>query len=393
MPVGIHVFLRDKLRTAAFHGFQGHLGKDFHLQEPLGAQLGLNHGVRALGIAHRRGVVFHFHQIAGFFQHLHNLLAGHKTVLAHQNLGFLVQFTVVVDDFQHGQVVPEANLVVVHVVCGGYLEAAGTEVHLHVIVLNHGNLAVDERDEHFLALEPEVALVLGIHADGGVRHDGFRTGGGNDQVLVRGLAVAVGNEVFQVIKMALGVLVDDFVVTHGSKGLRVPVHHAHAFVNPAFLIKIDKGVDYGLAQRGLHGEAGAVPVAGAAQFAQLFQNDAAMLFLPLPGVLKEFLPADILLGNAHGLEFGHHLALRSDGSVVRTGDPAGILPVHAGLADENVVERIVEHVSHVQDTCHIGRRNHDGIRFLPVGFAVEKFVFQPVAVPLVFNLRSTVFGG
>ena len=263
VPVGIHVFLRDKLRTTAFYGLQGHLGKGFHLQEPLGAQLGLNNGVRALGIAHRRGVVFHLYQVAGFFQHFHNLLAGHKAVLAHQNLGFFVQFTVVVNDFQHGKVVTKANFIVVDVVCGGNLKATGTEVHLHVIVLNHGDFAVNERNEHLLALEPEMALVLGIHANGGIRHDGFRTGGGNDQVLVRGIAVSVGNKVFQVIEMALGVLVDDFVVAHGGEGLRIPVHHAYAFVNPAFLIKINKGVDYGLAQRGFHGEAGAVPVTGA----------------------------------------------------------------------------------------------------------------------------------
>ena len=108
-----------------------------------------------------------------------------------------------------------------------------------------------------------MALVLGIHANGGIRHDGFRAGGGNDQVLVRGIAVAVGNKVFQVIEMALGVLVDDFVVAHGGEGLRIPVHHAYAFVNPAFLVEVHKGVNHGLAQGGLHGEAGAVPVTGA----------------------------------------------------------------------------------------------------------------------------------
>ena len=263
MPVGIHVFLRDKLRTAAFYGFQGHFGQGLHLQEPLGAQLRLNNGVRALGIAHRRGVVFHLYQVAGFFQHFHNFLAGHKAVLAHQNLGFLIQFSVIVNDFQHGKVVTKANFIVMDIVCGGNLKATGTEVHLYVIVLNHGDFAVDERDEHLLALEPEMALVLGIHANGGIRHDGFRAGGGNDQVLVRGIAVAVGNKVFQVIEMALGVLVDDFVVAHGGEGLRVPVYHAYAFVNPAFFVEVHEGVNDGLAQGGLHGEAGAVPVAGA----------------------------------------------------------------------------------------------------------------------------------
>ena len=97
---------------------------------------------------------------------------------------------------------------------------------------------------------------------------------------------------------ALGVLVDDFVVTHGREGLGVPVHHPDTLVDPTFAVEIDEGVDNRLGKSRFHREAGAVPVAGAAQLAELLQDDAAVLLLPFPGVLEEFLAADVLLGDA-----------------------------------------------------------------------------------------------
>ena len=198
-------------------------------------------------------------------------------------------------------------------------------------VLDHRDFPVDERDEHLLALEPEVALVLGVHADGGIGHDSFRTGGGDHQVLVGRIPLPVGDEVFQVIEMALGVLVDHFVVTDGREGLGVPVDHPDALVDPAFLVEIDERVDHGLGEGRFHGEAGAVPVAGASELAELLQDDPAMLFFPFPGVLEKFLATDLLLGDAHGLQLGDHLGLGGDGGVVRARHPAGVLAVHAGV--------------------------------------------------------------
>ena len=173
----------------------------------------------------------YLHQVAGFLQHLHDLLAGDETVLADEDLRVLIQLAMVVDDLEDRQVVAQADLIVVHVVRRGHLQAAGTEVHLHVIVLDHGDFPVDQRNQDLLAAQPVMTFVIRIHADGGIGHDGLRTGRGNDQELVRGITVSVGNEITEVIEMALGVLVDDFVVTHGREGLGVPVHHPDALVD------------------------------------------------------------------------------------------------------------------------------------------------------------------
>ncbi len=190
--------------------------------------------------------------------------------------------------------------------------------------------------------------------------------------------------------MALGILVDDLVVTHGREGLGVPVHHPDALVDPSLAVEIHEGVDNRLGQSRFHREAGAVPVAGGAEFPELFQDDAAVFLLPFPGVLEEFLAGEVVLGDAHRLELRHHLGLGGDGSVVRSRHPAGILAVHAGVADQDVVQGVVEHVAHMEDTRHVGRRDHDRVGFPFVGFGVEKLMIQPIGVPLVFHFRGIV---
>ena len=173
------------------------------------------------------------------------------------------------------------------------------------------------------------------------------------------------------IEMALGVTVDDLIVRYCSVGDRIPVHHAVTVINEAFLVEIYESGDDGGAELGIHCELGAVPVAGRAEFAQLLEDNAAVLLFPRPGVLEELLAGEVFLADSLRGKACDHLALRSYGGVVGTWHPAGVLAVHAGFADEYVVKGIVEHVTHVKDTCHIGRRNYDCIGGPGIGLRVK----------------------
>ena len=297
----------------------------------------------------------------------------------------------VVDDVDHFEVVAQADLIVMDIVRRSHLQAAGTEIHFDVVVFDHGDLPVDQRDQHLLAAQPVVALVSRIDTDGGIRHDRLRTGGRDDQVFVRRIARTVGNEIAQVVEMALGILVDDLVVTDGGQGHRVPVDHAYAAVDHALPVEMHEGGDDRVGQGRLHRELGPVPVAAGAQFAQLLQDDPAVLFLPLPGVLEELLTRQILLGDALGLQLGDDLGLGRDARMVRSRHPAGVLAVHPRLADQHVVQRVVQHMPHVQDTRHIGRRDHDRIGLPIVRFRMKTLVLQPIGIPLVLHLGRIVF--
>ena len=94
-----------------------------------------------------------------------------------------------------------------------------------------------------------------------------------------------------------------------------------------------------------------------------------------------------------GLELGHHLGFRGDRGVVGARNPAGVLALHAGAAHQYVLQRIVEHVAHVEHPRHVGRRNDDRIGFARIGFGVEQSVPLPVVVPFLLDLLRSVFVG
>ena len=86
-----------------------------------------------------------------------------------------------VHDVDVGQMVALAQREVVGVVGGRDFDSAGAEVAADPCVENDGDLAADQRQAEFFAVEMEVALVFRMDGDGGVAEHGFGTGGGDGQ--------------------------------------------------------------------------------------------------------------------------------------------------------------------------------------------------------------------
>ena len=76
--------------------------------------------------------------------------------------------------------------------------------------------------------------------------------------------------------------------------------------------------------------------------------------------------------------------------MVCTGHPASVLAFETRTAHEDILNRLVEHVPHVEHTRYVGRRNNDGKRFPAIRFAMKEFVVQPVLVPTGFNVSRIV---
>src|SRR5574344_1086738 len=87
----------------------------------------------------------------------------------------------------------------------------------------------------------------------------------------------------------------------------------------------------------------------------------------------------------------HHLSLSCDRVVVGARHPACVFALHACTAHEDVLNGVVEHVSHMEHTSNIGRRNHDCIWFATVGLTAEQFVVYPVLIPLRLHFFWVVF--
>ena len=113
-------------------------------------------------------------------------------------------------------------------------------------------------------MHPLVSLVIRIHTDGGVGHNGLGTGGSHHDVAVGRITVTVRDEISHMIEMALRVLMDNLVVRYGSMPYRIPVHHSDTAIYPSLLVEIHESIYYGLVKFRLHSEAGSVPVARSA---------------------------------------------------------------------------------------------------------------------------------
>ena len=110
-----------------------------------------------------------------------------------------------------------------------------------------------------------------------------------------------------------------------------------------------------------------------------------MLLLPLPSVLEELLACERSLVDTLSLELCHDLSLCSDRCVVGTWYPASVLALHTCATHEYILQRVVEHVTHVKHTCHVGWWDNDSIWLASVGLRVEKVVLDPEVVPLLLD--------
>ena len=73
--------------------------------------------------------------------------------------------------------------------------------------------------------------------------------------------------------------------------------------------------------------------------------------------------------------------LRGDARVVGAGHPERLETLHPLLADEDVLQRVVQRMAQVQRAGHVRRRNDDRVRLAAgVRLAVEVACFLPEAV-------------
>ena len=115
-----------------------------------------------------------------------------------------------------------------------------------------------------------------------------------------------------------------------------------------------------------------------------------MFFFPFPGMLQKFFTTEIGFLNAFVTKFGNYFGFGSNGSMIGAGNPAGIEAFHAGTAYDNILNGIVEHVTHVQYARNIRRRYYDGIGWFFVRFRMEISFFHPVCIPLIFGFLRII---
>ena len=257
-----------------------------------------------------------------------------------------------------------------------------------------------------------IAFVGCVHRDRAIAQHGFGAGcrdrdivalfGQGDITVFVFFDVGVGRAICQRVFEVPHVTVDfggfDLEVRNRGLKMRVPVNQTFAAIDQALVVHIHEHLDHGIveitffARRGTggagHGERVARPIKRGAKTFELADDRAPGLLLLLPDFGGEFFAGEIgpALAVFGKLAFHHHLG--RDAGVVLTGLPQRVEPAHAVPAHQNVLQRIVERVAHVQRPCHVGRRDHDREGFLArgIGTGLEGTGVFPCGIEAGFGL-------
>ena len=140
--------------------------------------------------------------------------------------------------------------------------------------------------------------------------------------------------------------------------MRAPVDDVVAAIYEPFVIEPDEYFLDRVAETLVHGETFPLPVKHASKFFELVDDDRAMMLFPLPDPLDEFFAAEF---PAAGPFFGELFlddVLGRDTGVVGAAHPLSVVALEPFPANYDVLNSVVQGVSHVEDSGDVRRRNY-----------------------------------
>ena len=186
--------------------------------------------------------------------------------------------------------------------------------------------------------------------------------------------------------------VDDLIVGNRRLTLRVPIDDALTSVNEARSMHAHKRFhDCGVALF-VHGVGTSRPVKRGAHLFKLIDDDAFIFFDENVDPAEKFFAPQIM--PRFFLAFLYVLfntCLRRDRSAVGPRDPKRSFALHTRRAHHNILNHDHKGASHVKNSRHVGRREHDG-ECLRIGFRDPLFhahirVGIPAFLPQLKHLR------
>ena len=180
-----------------------------------------------------------------------------------------------------------------------------------------------------------------------------------------------------------------FRVGQRGSAFRTPVDQTVAAVNQALFIQIDESPDNSSAAALVQRKSLPLPVAGATQLSHLLLDRAAVFFLPGPSSLQKLFSAQIFLFLAFFLpDPVYDLDLRSYAGVIAARQPQCAVALKTLETDQQILQSLIQRMTHMEFSCDIRRRHHDGKRFFRMIFAGSK---SSVRLPFFVNPRLKLF--
>ena len=303
----------------------------------------------------------------------------------HQPVGGLADIGFRIEHVEHlGGLEPRAfaDLEIVEIVPGGDLHRAAAQFGIGMFVGHDRHAAAGDRQDDMLADDRFVALVIGMYRHRHVGEHGFGARGRDlDMVAPVGQSDAILEWVAEMPERALHILRLDLEVGDRGLELGVPIYQPLVAVDQPVVIKVDEGLEHGIAEMLVHGELFAAPVHRTAEAAQLARDRAAAFLFPLPHLGDEILAAVIgaLVLLRFQLAFDDHL--RGDARMVGAHHPQRVLAAQPLVADHDILQRVVERVADMQAAGDVGRRVDDRIGLRVGAFGAEQALVLPMDVP------------
>ena len=225
---------------------------------------------------------FLFHEEPEFAKLVHRFCAGFKPVETCEFVtSEVIQRGVGIENINDRQVMAEADFVVGFVVRWSHLQDTRAEFEIHRLVADdrqQGFHTGGEGTSHMESDECGVAGVLRVHSHGGIRNDRLRTGSGDFQI-----GAGFFHDLdFVVVEKSFLVFRNDLLVAERCERDGAPVHHPLATIDHPLGVEIHENLLHLACVGFVHRKALARPVARATELLELVDNDAAVLFLPLP---------------------------------------------------------------------------------------------------------------
>ena len=366
--------LRDEDRAPGAHRVDCRLRQRLGVDVPLIGEIGLDYRAGTVAVRHAVGVWLDLVQQSQRLQPLDDLFARDEAIEAVQHQRLLersrhryaikkcgvvreIEPPFDVEHVDERQIVTAPDLEIVEIVRRRDLHRAGALLRIGILVGDDRNAAADEWQDRGPADEMPQALVLRMDGDSGVTQHRLRPRRRDHDEFVAAL-----ERIFDVPEAAPHLDLLHFEIGDRSLELGVPIDEALVLVDEAVAIKRDEHLHHRARKAFVHGEALARPVAGGAEPLELADDGAARFRLPLPHALDEGLAAHFAAARLlalHQLAFDH--GLRGNAGVVGAGLPQHVLAAHALETAEDVLQGVVERMTHVQRAGHVGRRDDDAV--------------------------------
>ncbi len=386
VDVQLRPAIGDEPDAAVLHDLDRPLRQGLHPHEPLRRDQRLDRRVTPFAVADRVPVRLDLLEVPVGLQPIDDRLPCRLAVHPGERSAVLVDRPVGVQDVDRIEAVRLTDLEVDRVVRRGDLERPGPELGIDQLSPYDRKRPTEDRKARRLADQMSVPLVVGMNGDRRVPEHRLRARRGD-----RHRAAAL-ERILDVVEGAVDLLVLHLEVGDRRLTSRAPVDEVGAAVDQLLVVEADEHLADRVGQPLVEGEPEPRPVARAAERLQLIDDLGAVLRLPRPHPLDERLAPQVVPGGPLVGELLLDHVLGRNSGVIGPRKPARLVAVHPVIPDDDVLERVVQRVAHVEAAGDVRRRDDDG-EAIPVDDAdggPEEAPLFPEAVVLRFDLRRLV---